>query len=240
MDVFTQILTDVFALTVDVMAAFFVAFGIAFGFASLFAGRRLFWIFTGAVGLTAGFYIGRELLVDSPHFVTATLTIVLGILGALAALYLAKPAASLAAFIVLGSLAYIVASAATLPDWLTWVLFAGLGILAAVLAWRWFDWGVIISSALVGAIVAAVGLNAVIGLVPLVGTGLFFVLLVAGIWYQARDMRRTRRYEAQTKPVAVAGAAKVARTESEQAASAQPTTLTVDVEPESAETDPSV
>ncbi len=44
MDVFTQILTDVFALTVDVMAAFFVAFGIAFGFASLFAGRRLFWI----------------------------------------------------------------------------------------------------------------------------------------------------------------------------------------------------
>ena len=50
-----------FALTVDVMAAFFVAFGIAFGFASLFAGRRLFWIFTGAVGLTAGFYIGREL-----------------------------------------------------------------------------------------------------------------------------------------------------------------------------------
>ena len=31
------------------------------------------------------------------------MTIVLGILGALAALYLAKPAASLAAFIVLGS-----------------------------------------------------------------------------------------------------------------------------------------
>lgn len=239
MDVFTQILTDVFALTVDIMAVFFIVFGIAFGFASLFAGRRLFWIFTGAVGLAVGFYIGHEFLADTPQFVTVTVTIVLGILGALAALYLAKPAASLAAFIVLGSLAYVVASAATLPDWATWVLFVALGVLAAVLAWRWFDWGVIISSAIVGAIVAAVGLNSVIGLLPIVGTGLFFVLLIAGVWYQARDMRRTRKYEAQTKPVAVAGAAKAARTESVQATPAQTETLTVDVKPESAETDPS-
>ena len=221
MDVFTQILADVFTLTVDIMALFFITFGIAFGFAALFAGRRLFWIFLGAVGLAGGLYIGQQFLPDSPRWITASLTIGLGVVGVLFALYIPKPAASLAAFLTLGSLAYLIATAATLPDWLTWVLFGVLGVIAALLAWRWFDLGVIISSAIVGAVVAAVGVNALLGLVPEFGAGLFLLLVLMGIWYQVRDLRRTRKQDAKMLPVAIAGGAKAAQEQANQAAQAQ-------------------
>jgi len=152
------------------------------GLAVLVFGRRLFWLFVGAVGFLAGLQWARAALGDQPEWVIVVAALALGLVGALLALLLQWVAIGVGGFVA-GVHAGL-AGAAALGLEGTWLwgaaLVAGVAA-AALLLWLW-DPVLIVLSALTGAALLA----PLIPVPPLARAWLFVGLLVVGIVVQAR------------------------------------------------------
>jgi uncharacterized protein DUF4203 len=124
------------------------------GLAVLLFGRRLFWLFVGAAGFAVGLHLAPALF-TGPEWLMVVVALVLGILGAVLAIFFQWVAVGLAGFLagVQGGLAAAAAFGFE-SRWL-WAAAFALGILAAALAlWLW-DPILILLSALVGAALLA-------------------------------------------------------------------------------------
>src|SRR6266576_4479852 len=118
----------------------------------LFFGRKLFWLCVAAVGFAAGVEIAPHLVNEPSPLLALIIALVLGLIGALLALFLQKIAIAVLGFLAGGKLAGAIAAAFLVhyAQYSTIIFVAG-GIIGAVLLLILFDWSLIIVSSLIGA-----------------------------------------------------------------------------------------
>ncbi len=163
-------------------------FRILAGIVLLAAGRRLFWLLVGVLGLIWGVRAATHFFPGQPEWMVFAMALAAGILGALLALFFQWLAIGLAGFSV-G--AYIVLRLLHVSGWkaggIEWVLLLIGGVLGALLMILVFDWALIILSSLAGAGLITESLYAEQGS----GTLLFVGLFIVGVLLQFRLMKRT-------------------------------------------------
>jgi len=167
-------------------------FNILAGLAVLFFGRRLFWLFVGCVGFIVGFELAGEALQGQPEWLILVIALGVGLLGAIASVFLQRVLAVVAGFFAGGYCLFTFAPTVlhSNDEIIPWIAFGVGGLLGAVLAATLLDPALIILSSLAGA--TAVSQNVPLALQA--RTVLFIVLLVLGIVVQAGQ------YARETKP----------------------------------------
>ena len=155
----------------------------------LILGRKLFWVFVGAVGFVLGMDIASRFLQGRPDWLILIIALGAGILGALLALFLQRAAVLVAGFFSGGHIAETVLSLfgwqLSLPAWVPFIVG---GIIGAVLLYSLFDWALIFLSSLSGAGLIMQSFT----LTPQTQALLFIVLVVAGVFIQAGLMKRDK------------------------------------------------
>lgn len=161
--------------------------GVVLGTAVLLFGRRLFWLCVAAIGFAGGVQLAPH-LTDQPTPVLAlTFALVLGLIGALLALFLQKLAIGIAGFLAGGRLALgLVATFFVQYAGHDWLVFLIGGLVGALLLLALFDWAIIVVSSLIGAHL----ITNVITLPPTGLTLIFVGLVCCGIVIQATALRR--------------------------------------------------
>ena len=162
--------------------------GVLIGVAILFFGRKLFWLTVAAVGFAVGVEIA-PLLVNEPSSLLALLiALVLGVLGALLALFLQKVAIAVLGFFAGGKLATAIAAAFFVhyAQYSTIIFVIG-GIIGAILLLAVFGWALIVVSSFIGAYL----IESAIVLPPTGSTLVFIGLAIVGIFVQVASFRRS-------------------------------------------------
>jgi hypothetical protein len=155
----------------------------------LFFGRRLFWLCVAAVGFAAGVELAPQLIHEPSPLLALSLALLLGIIGALLAIFLQKIAIAIAGFLAGGKLGVAIAAAFFVQHaeyyWLTFLVG---GVVGALLLLLLFDWALIVLSSVVGAHLIQTAV-----VLPATGNAILFVVLVLiGVVVQAGALRRTR------------------------------------------------
>jgi len=163
--------------------------GALIGAVILFFGRKLFWLCVAAVGFAAGVEIAPHLVHEPSPLLALAVALVLGLIGALLALFLQKVAIAVLGFLAGGKLAGSIAAAFFVhyAQYST-VIFVIGGVVGAILLLALFDWALIVVSSLIGAhlIQSAIVL-------PASGSTIVFIgLAVLGILVQAASLRSSR------------------------------------------------
>ncbi len=159
------------------------------GIAMLVMGRKLFWLFVGAVGFIAGISLANQFISGESQLVIVVIALALGVLGALLALFLGRLVVGFAGFVAGGyalmTLAKLIGLNIGFPFW---AIFLIGGVVGAILVAVIFDWALIILSSLTGAnlLVTAMGVSGAVAVL------IFVVLLAIGIGIQA-GVRRVER-----------------------------------------------
>jgi hypothetical protein len=163
--------------------------GALIGAVILFFGRKLFWLCVAAVGFAAGVEIAPHLAQEPSPLLALTIALILGLIGALLALFLQKIAIAVLGFLAGGKLAGAVAAAffVQYAEHSTIIFVIG-GIIGAVLLLVLFDWALIVVSSLVGAHL----IQSSIVLPPSGSTIVFIGLTVLGVLVQATSLRRSQ------------------------------------------------
>jgi hypothetical protein len=160
---------------------------IVVGIALLLLGRKLFWLFVACVGFAVGFTYAEQLGVTQSAPMILVIALVLGLIGALLAIFLQRVAIGLAGFVAGGYITIVVMNLIGLEgDLFLWLLYIIGGIIGALLLFFLFDWGLIAISSLTGAslIVQHTEFS------PTLKMTLFFGLLLAGFVFQTALLRR--------------------------------------------------
>src|SRR6266567_3626980 len=126
--------------------------GALIGAVILFFGRKLFWLCVAAVGFAAGVEIAPHLVHEPSPLMALIIALVLGLIGALLALFLQKIAIAVLGFLAGGKLAGAIAAAFFVHyAQYSAIIFVAGGLVGAILLLVLFDWALIIVSALIGA-----------------------------------------------------------------------------------------
>ena len=157
------------------------------GIGLLTLGRKLFWLFVACVGFAAGFTYAQQLWVTQSALVILVIAIVLGLIGALLAIFLQRVAIGLAGFVAGGYITVVVMNLIGLEgDPLLWLLYIIGGIIGALLLFFIFDWALIALSSIICAALIIQQLE----FSPTLKMTLFFGLLLAGFVFQTALLRR--------------------------------------------------
>lgn len=158
------------------------------GGALLVIGRKLFWLFVGAIGFVIGIEIATRLIHGS-ELLTIVAGLILGFVFAGLAVFVESVAIGIAGFLGGGYVLLALAKLLGFDSGIAAVIaFAVGGIIGIALIIALFDWALITISSLAGAsmIVAGLGLRAG-------GAGLAYVgLVLAGVLIQGFALRRQR------------------------------------------------
>ena len=169
--------------------------GILVSVALLVLGRKLFWLFVGAVGFVAGALLATRLLGGRSEWVILLVALGAGILGALLAVFVQKLAVRIAGFVAGGYIAASLVEALGVqlggPKWLAFVIG---GVVGLVLVGVLFEWALIALSSLTG----ATSITQAVDVPTAYSVLLFLVLLVAGFGIQVAMMYRERRHARRT------------------------------------------
>ncbi len=165
-------------------------FSILIGVVILFFGRKLFWLCVAAIGFAAGVELAPHLVQDPSALLSLTIAILLGIIGALLALFLQKIAIAVLGFLAGGKLAGAIAAAFFVHyAQHSTIIFVIGGVIGAILLLVLFDWALIVVSSLIGA--HLIVYQSTIAL-PQSGSIILFIgLAVVGILVQAASLRRS-------------------------------------------------
>jgi hypothetical protein len=158
------------------------------GAALLFAGRRLFWLFVGALG----FIVGMQVAALIPQLSEATVLLVglvVGVIFALLAIFLQRLAMGLAGFVAGGFILTTLFARLGVESLSNWVVYILGGLAGIVLVMLLFDWALIIFSSMAG---AALLLQSFSTQTP-AGVLIFFLLALTGIIIQGGLLLRERR-----------------------------------------------
>jgi hypothetical protein len=155
----------------------------------LFFGRKLFWLCVAAVGFAAGVEITPHFVHEPSTLLALSVALVLGLIGALLAIFLQKIAIAVFGFLGGGKLAGAIAAAFFVQHaQYSGIIFLIGGIIGAILLLTLFDWALIVLSSLVGAHL----IQHTIVLPPSGSTILFIGLAAVGILVQAAVLRGNR------------------------------------------------
>jgi hypothetical protein len=163
------------------------------GFALLFAGRRLFWLFVGAVGFVVGFALATQFLQSQSDLLKLAIALGVGFLCAVLAGFLQHLAIAVAGFVAGGyGLIVLLDMLGLKLGFPTWAPFLLGGIIGTILIAVLFEWALIILSSLIGAelVLQAIPLEQAIAVL------VFAVLFFIGVAVQAGTRPRKK-----TKPV---------------------------------------
>jgi len=165
-------------------------FSILIGVVILFFGRKLFWLCVAAIGFAAGVELAPYLVQDPSALLSLTIALLLGIIGALLALFLQKIAIAVLGFLAGGKLAGAIAAAFFVHyAQHSTIIFVIGGVIGAILLLVLFDWALIVVSSLIGA--HLIVYQSTIAL-PQSGSIILFIgLAVVGILVQAASLRRS-------------------------------------------------
>jgi hypothetical protein len=165
-------------------------FSILIGVVILFFGRKLFWLCVAAIGFAAGVELAPHLVQDPSALLSLTIALLLGIIGALLALFLQKIAIAVLGFLAGGKLAGAIAAAFFVHyAQHSTIIFVIGGVIGAILLLVLFDWALIVVSSLIGA--HLIVYQSTIAL-PQSGSIILFIGLAAvGILVQTASLRRS-------------------------------------------------
>jgi len=154
------------------------------GILLLFVGRKLFWLFVGVLGFVVGAEVAAALFPHQPDWAIIG-ALILGLIGAMLAIFVQKAAISIAGFLAGGYFLMTLLRSWEMhaPEY-SWISFLIGGVLGAVLMIVVFNWALIIFSSISGAhlIVHSLALSQV------TASALFVGLVVAGILAQSRTL----------------------------------------------------
>ncbi|MBC8505145.1 MAG: DUF4203 domain-containing protein [Anaerolineales bacterium] len=158
---------------------------ILFGAALLAFGRKLYWLFVGALGFAAASSIATQYLQGMNEWLVLGIALGVGILGALLAMWVQNFAIGLAGFFGGGQIAIsFLAFIGMAPRGWYWFPFLIGGVIGMMLVLLFFDWALIILSSLGGASLLTQAFT-----LPRPTMLLFFIILaVIGIMIQSRMM----------------------------------------------------
>jgi Domain of unknown function (DUF4203) len=165
--------------------------GALIGAVILFFGRKLFWLCVAAIGFAAGVELAPHLVHEPSALLSLTIAILLGIVGALLAVFLQKIAIGVLGFLAGGKLAGAIAAAFFVHyAQHSTIIFVIGGIIGAVLLLVLFDWALIVVSSLIGAHLI-VYQSAIV--LPQSGSIIVFIgLAVLGVLVQVASLRGSR------------------------------------------------
>ncbi len=165
--------------------------GALIGAVVLFFGRKLFWLCVAAIGFAAGVELAPHLVHEPSALLSLTIALLLGIIGALLAVFLQKIAIGVLGFLAGGKLAGAIAAAFFVHyAQHSTIIFVIGGITGAVFLLVLFDWALIVVSSLIGAHLI-VYQSAIV--LPQSGSIIVFIgLAVLGILVQATSLRRSQ------------------------------------------------
>ncbi len=161
------------------------------GLALLILGKKLFWLFVGAIGFVGASDAAAMHFSGLPNWQILIISFAAGLLGILLALFFQKLAILLVGFYTGGYLAVSLFNMLNMapPPTLPWAPFIIGGLLGAVLLYLLFDWTLIVLSSLAGAtfisqMIQPLGIPS-----PIVVAALF----LAGIIIQGSMMKKGKR-----------------------------------------------
>jgi len=155
----------------------------------LFFGRKVFWLFVAGAGFVVGLSLSNRLL-QSPEWVGVIIGLGIGLLAALLAVFVQRLAIGLAGFLAGGYLAlqFLVPLFHLQHGWLPWLAFVIGGVIGVILVGVFLEWALIALSTLAGAALVTEALGLRDGIALLV----FIILILVGVSYQARELRKDR------------------------------------------------
>ena len=166
------------------------------GLLLLFFGRALFWLFVAAAGFLVGVEAAPLILPHGSEMLVLAAAVILGIIGAVLAIFVQKLAVALAGFVAGGYLgAELFApllGGAGIKYAGAWLCFVIGGIIGAIVMVAFFNWALIILSSFQGAHLIVRDHSIIRGMpmqyhhVPF----LLIILAVIGIVFQASTYRR--------------------------------------------------
>jgi hypothetical protein len=169
------------------------------GAALLLFGRRLFWLFVGCVGFIAGFEIAGEALQGQPEWMILLIALGVGLLGAIASIFLQRIFIIVAGFFAGGYCLSTLAPAAfhSKAGIVVWLAFAVGGLLGAILTAALLDPALILLSSLAGATAVSqnVPLNAQARALIFVVLAVFGIIVQAGQYAGGKKSRPPQRTE---------------------------------------------
>src|ERR1043166_107887 len=162
--------------------------GALIGVVILLFGRKLFWLWVAAGGVAAGVEIAPHLVHEPSTLLALTVALVLGLIGALLALFLQKIAIAVLGFLAGGKLAGAIAAAffVQYAQYSTVIFLVG-GVVGAILLLALFDCALIAVSSPIGAHL----IQSTIVLPASGSTIVFIALTIIGILIQAASLRRS-------------------------------------------------
>ena len=157
------------------------------GVVLLTLGRKLFWLFVGCVGFAAGFTYAHQLWGTQSDLMILGIALGLGLIGALLAIFFQAVAIALAGFVAGGYITFSIMNLFGLgAPKLFWLFYLTGGILGTVLLFIIFDWALIALSSVIGASLIV----QVIELSPHLEVVVFFLLIISGVLFQSRLLKR--------------------------------------------------
>jgi len=161
------------------------------GLALLLLGKRLFWLFVGAIGFMAASDAAATHFSGLPDWQILIISLGAGLLGILLALFFQKLAILLVGFYAGGYLAVSLFTTLNMapPPALPWAPFIIGGLLGAVLLYLLFDWTLIVLSSLAGATFISQTIQPLGIPSPIV----MAILFLAGVVVQGSMMKKGKR-----------------------------------------------
>lgn len=130
------------------------------GLALLTTGRKLFWLFVGLIGFTAGFHFAPQIWPGGSMLAVFLMAVGIGTVGAILAVFFQKLMVALAGFAAGSHIAaQMVVFFGTSLAPLAWLPELIGGVIGAVLVLAVFDWALIVLSASLGAALMVQGLQ---------------------------------------------------------------------------------
>ncbi len=163
------------------------------GIALLLAGRKLFWLFIGAVGFMTGIQLTASIW-QGPDWLLLVIGVIVGVIFAALATFLQTLAIGVAGFLsggyVLTILVDMAGVGAGIP---TWIIYTIGGLIGVMLVSLLFDWAIITLSSLAGASLVVRTVFSQSDSVQLI----FIALFLLGIIIQGSRLRGEKRREVQ-------------------------------------------
>jgi hypothetical protein len=151
------------------------------GVVILTMGRRLYWLFLGGVGFVFGFELAERLIHGQPHAVIMIISLLVGVMAALVAIFLQKFAIMAGGFFGGGYLLVeLFRELGIVVVHYNWLIFLLGGISGALLMRLLFGWTLIILSSALGSVLIVQTLH----FAPDIKKLLFFLLTALGIAIQ--------------------------------------------------------
>ena len=155
------------------------------GGALLITGRKLFWLFVGAIGFIVGMQL-TALFWHGPQGLAIIIGLVIGLIFAGLAIFLQTVAIGIAGFLAGGyTLSLLAGIFGIQAARLSWIMYIAGGIIGLLLVIYLFDWAIITLSSLAGASLV------VQALLPGRAAGglIFLILFIAGVLIQGFTLR---------------------------------------------------